>query len=479
MAEPAPAEPESGETNPQLPATIATTPASRPTRLLAAGIAVLLVAVSGLVLPVARTGGPEIPAFLPIFSSGVVIGDLLTAYLLFNQARLVGLTPLAVLAAGYLFTGSIAAVQLMVFPGVFSAGGLLGAGPQTAVWLWMVWHGGFAVYVLAYAGLTRRRSAPGGAVRRGLAPGTLLLVVLLATLATAGHDLLPSLVADGDYRRSFAVGAAPLVLAANAAAVVLLPALTRLRTIVQTWLFIAILASFLDALVTLIAGARFSVGWYVARVDSLFAAAVILIALQHEMIRLYGEVVALNRRLAQLAVIDGLTGMANRRRFDQALAEEWRRCARQRRPLSLLLADVDFFKRYNDALGHPAGDACLKAVAGAIARSVQRPGDLAARYGGEEFVVLAPGGDAAGAAELASRVRARIHDLALVHPAGAREIVTVSIGIATAEPWRDGTAAATLAAADQALYAAKQAGRDRAVAAPGPAARPASGRLSA
>ncbi len=454
-----------------IPATIATTRATGNTRLLACAIGGALIVASGIVLPFAGIPGPPIGAFLPIFSACVVVGDLLTAYLLYNQARLVGLPSLTVLASSYFFSGSLAGVQLAAFPGVFRAQGLLGAGPQTPVWLWMFWHGGFAAYVFVYGFISGREAKWGAgslqtSTRRAIFGGSVLLVAALVLLTTAGHDLLPPLDFSGDLHRSFEIGVAPIVLGLNGATVVVLIIETRLRTIVQTWLGVAILASFLDAIVTLFAEGRYSVGWYVARVDSLFAAAVILVAFQHEMIRLYGDVVALNRKLTQMAISDGLTGIANRRQFDQTLAAEWRRCARLRLQISLLMMDVDYFKRYNDALGHPAGDECLKAVAGAIAASVGRAGDLAARYGGEEFVLLAPGSGRGGAGELAERIRKRVHGLRIPHPGGIDGRVTISIGIATMAPRNDSDPAALVAAADAALYRAKQSGRDRAEAAP-------------
>lgn len=447
-----------------LPATIATTKASRDTKRLAAAIAAGLILVSGIGLPFATLAGPEITAFLPIFATWVAGSDLLTSYLLYHQAKLVGSHALRVLACGYLFTGAIAGFQLLVFPGVFSATGL--AGPQSAVWLWMVWHGGFAAYVLAYALLVpvERRGPVQLGMTRYSRPliGTLALLALLALIDTVGEAWLPVIVVKGNYRASFDIGVAPIVLALNIAALAALIRATRAATIVQTWLLVATLASFLDAAVTLTGGARFSVGWYLARIDSLLASAVILASLQQEMVRLYREVVRLNRRLAQMAAIDGLTGIANRRRFDEALKSEWRRCRRAQAPLSLLMMDVDFFKKYNDLYGHPAGDACLQAVARAVAAGIARPGDLAARYGGEEFAALLPQTGYDGARNLAEHIRANLRDLALPHPATESGHVTVSIGIATMVPTtQPDDEAAILKAADAALYRAKRNGRDR------------------
>ena len=174
---------------------------------------------------------------------------------------------------------------------------------------------------------------------------------------------------------------------------------------------------------------------------------------------------ALNRVLSGQATTDALTGLANRRRFDEALDAEWRRAVRDGAPLSLLLLDVDRFKLYNDRYGHQGGDGCLQAVASTVANQVRRPGDLAARYGGEEVAVLLPGADAEGAAIVAEQIRAAIEGLAVEHlgnlPAA---VVTASFGVATAQVQAEnGPASAEelIAAADAALYEAKRTGRNR------------------
>jgi diguanylate cyclase (GGDEF)-like protein len=173
-----------------------------------------------------------------------------------------------------------------------------------------------------------------------------------------------------------------------------------------------------------------------------------------------------------LATLDGLTGIANRRRFDTALEEEWRRAGRARRSLSLLLIDVDQFKAYNDNYGHLAGDASLRAIAQAISQVAGRPGDLIARYGGEEFAVLLPAADADGAARVAARVCGAVHDLALPHLFSMAQRVTVSIGVATVVPEEGIDPLVLIAIADKALYNAKHRGRNQVCTADHPVAVP-------
>src|ERR671932_371020 len=142
-----------------------------------------------------------------------------------------------------------------------------------------------------------------------------------------------------------------------------------------------------------------------------------------------------NRELQRLAALDGLTGVANRRRFDQYLNDEWQRMAREQLPLSLILCDIDFFKRYNDTYGHQAGDACLRRVADSLRFCVKRSVDLVARYGGEEFAVIMPNTTLMGASQVAEEIWAVVNALEIEHTQSAvSDHVTISSGIACINP---------------------------------------------
>ncbi|WP_341313454.1 sensor domain-containing diguanylate cyclase [Paraburkholderia sp. IMGN_8] len=191
----------------------------------------------------------------------------------------------------------------------------------------------------------------------------------------------------------------------------------------------------------------------------------------------------LRRRLAAeeelrvLARTDGLTGLNNRRNFEEHAEEEWRRAQRNGWPLSALLIDVDSFKGFNDLYGHSAGDDALIGVARCIAQNVRRPGDTAARYGGEEFSVLLPNTDELGAARIAEQIRAAVQALQKRHVASAHHVLTVSIGIACTKGQAFATSRALMDAADEALYEAKDAGRNRVLCYP-VASRAATGTLA-
>jgi len=189
-------------------------------------------------------------------------------------------------------------------------------------------------------------------------------------------------------------------------------------------------------------------------------------------VALHLQVVRQRRMLERLANIDGLTELANRRRFDEVYELEWQRARRSGRPLSLALLDIDAFKQYNDRYGHPAGDRALRAVARLAAAAMRRPADLAARYGGEELVLLLPETGAAEARRVVSQLRETVAGLAIAHEASSvAPFLTASVGGATFEADSFEDAAQLFEAADAELYRAKQAGRNRVVwrGAPAPA----------
>ena len=173
------------------------------------------------------------------------------------------------------------------------------------------------------------------------------------------------------------------------------------------------------------------------------------------------ELRAANSSLETLAVTDPLTGLANRRRFDQFLSGEWRRGARDRTPLSVLLMDVDWFKSYNDTYGHLSGDGCLKQIASAVLNVVTRSGDLAARIGGEEFAVILPNTPARGAMQVAEQICAALLSRRLPHSSNPFGYVTISVGCATMMPALGQRSASLLQRADEAMYAAKRSSRNR------------------
>ncbi|NEQ37144.1 MAG: diguanylate cyclase [Okeania sp. SIO3I5] len=167
-----------------------------------------------------------------------------------------------------------------------------------------------------------------------------------------------------------------------------------------------------------------------------------------------------NLKLENLARIDGLTQIPNRRYFDEFLEQEWRRLVREKQFLSLIMFDVDHFKLYNDFYGHQAGDQCLFKIAQTAQKIVKRPADLLARYGGEEFAVILPNTDKEGTSMVAAEIQSAVKDLGIPHTEVEKQIITISLGVATMMPSIDQTLQELILEADKALYRAKQQGRD-------------------
>ncbi|YAF95424.1 MAG: diguanylate cyclase domain-containing protein [Nodularia sp. CChRGM 3473] len=178
--------------------------------------------------------------------------------------------------------------------------------------------------------------------------------------------------------------------------------------------------------------------------------------------QVYKQLEAANLALQHLANVDGLTGLANRRRFDDYLNTQWINLAQEQSPLSLILCDIDFFKFYNDHYGHPAGDLCIRKVGTVLSHKAQKTQDLVARYGGEEFAVIMPHTHASGAFHVASAMQAGVRSLQIVHKGSAvSQYVTMSMGVATIIPTWESSPSDLIVAADQALYQAKEQGRNR------------------
>ena len=188
-----------------------------------------------------------------------------------------------------------------------------------------------------------------------------------------------------------------------------------------------------------------------------------LVEMQRSLLELTHKLNVANKELLQLSATDGLTGLSNRRMYDELSLKEWRRCDRMKKPFSLVMVDVDYFKLFNDHYGHQAGDDCLKAVASQMLRAAPRPGDLVARYGGEEFIFALGETDFDGAKWVANILRQRIEELNIPHAGSDMRHVTVSCGVASIIPSDKLSLDTLLQSADYALYQAKEQGRNRVV----------------
>ncbi|PMS18518.1 GGDEF domain-containing protein [Trinickia dabaoshanensis] len=436
-------------------------------RVIAAVLGLVLVLGAIFVWPLAGRQAAVVQAFLPMFGMAVFLTESLTAHLLYTQYSVSGRPVYAALSGAYLFAAISVAVQMLAFPGVFSPTGLLGAGAQSAVWIWVCWHGGFPTLVAA--SLALRRVFPRGSQRKvykrligaSLMGGAALIAAAASYLSIEHVTWLPDLIAGSSYRALADNPIAVAVVCINAGTFAGIVATTRLRTMLELWLAIALLAGSVDAVLTIHAGARYSVGWYAARIAAVCASSAVLGMLLREISHLYRNLHRAHESLIQSSLRDGLTKTFNRQYFDTQYPELLGVSANAGQPLSLLMIDIDYFKQYNDNFGHRAGDDCLQAVAAALQGGLRRPWDFVARFGGEEFVVVLPNCDSAAASGIAESLRRTVETLDISAPHSPAGRVTISIGAATSTAQMPAAPGDLVEQADRGLYRAKRAGRNR------------------
>ena len=397
--------------------------------------------------------GPVIRPFVAIVATLWGTADLLIAFLLFTQFSVNGVRLFASLGAAYAFSGLLTIAYIAFFPGIFIAAPTSVAIEQISVLLWFCWHIVFPSVVIAYRLYDpdfSRRYLSGARVRLGMrvALACVAAGVLLAVgLFFISRGRLPYVIVGGHFTGTWSHVLAPLVFVVNAAAAILLAGFARKLSLLQLWLAVSLATAGLDGALNAFAGARFSVSWYLGKASTLTTSGVLLLMLLSQVGSMY-------RRLGTMAIVDPLTGLRNRRSFDEYV--RWALSRREKPEVAFLLIDIDCFKQYNDLYGHAAGDRCLRRVADVLRTSLWRSGDLVARYGGEEFVVLLPDTTAKGASDVAERIRSSVEALAIVHAGSTTgPVVTLSIGVAHALSAHALDADRLFALADRALYDAK------------------------
>lgn len=430
-------------------------------------VAILSLLVFFAVAPFAKTPLPHVSAFIPIYESMLIVSDLITAVLLFGQFTIVRSKALMLLVSAYFFTAIIATAHMLTYPGVFSETGLLGAGPQSTAWLYMFWHAGFPIFVIAYALLKDRKYGTDsvGATRMHtilfMLGAILCAVVGIVILVTTGKHLLPAIMEADHYTPAMLL----VVSVTWGFACIALAVLWHRKphSTIDLWLMTVLCVWVCDvALSAMINGARYDLGFYSGRLYGLLAASLVLLLLLIENSLLHSRLAAAFLEFKRLAATDHLTRTANRRAFDAALTDEWARANFTGAPISLLMIDVDFFKRFNDHYGHAQGDQCLMSVASSLVENALRSRDLVSRYGGEEFVILLPETDVMEAAHVAQRMCDAIAALAIPHAnSDVAPHVTISVGAASFISIDDRVPQDLIKAADRALYRAKANGRGR------------------
>jgi diguanylate cyclase (GGDEF)-like protein len=432
-------------------------PPSRRQINVAIAVAVAAVVLTAAVLPFAGLPGPSYPRLVLGYGVGEVMAYISTSILLLSEAAILSNVGRAVLGAAYLFAASMIIPAVALMPEPYEASSVF-----YGTWMLSFADGGFAALSPLYVLRANDQAQEAPQISRHII-GAVSLVAVGCGLTWLLVAQLPPISQVGGYGPLINLVAGPSVVLLNAGAIIAVGTQLRARTPVDLWLMLMLLASCIDAGLTLLGHERFSIGWHFARIISLGGACALLLPASMEITALFRRLAAANRLLDRMANIDSLTGLANRRQFDFSLSEEYRRDRRSRTPLALITLDIDRFKQLNDTYGHSVGDECLRRVAVVLRNATRRSGDIAARVGGEEFAVLMAATDMEQAVSVAERICTGVRELNIPHVASDQGRVTVSAGVAVLMADSGHDDRWLVGAADRALYAAKSGGRNRVV----------------
>jgi diguanylate cyclase (GGDEF)-like protein len=420
---------------------------------------IILVLAALVLTPVSNVALGRSYSLFAMLLAASIMATAITAMLLLVQARALRSLPTGVLCAGFAYAGATMIPYALLHQGLFpDLGPAIGATPIAHQYLWFFWQAGLLIALLAYQWLRLfERTDP-----RTRAYGRFVILwlgiayVVLTPLAIWLPDLPPTFV-NGHWTPLFTTFMAPFLTLLAAAAIVETIRRRNRSNVLDAWIAIVAFGIIVEVYLTIIGDERFTVGWYASRVVVLLATSTVLAVLLAQAATLYADLVERAAVLESQAHTDILSGLPNRRRFDEEFARAFGSAIRRSAPIAVAIIDIDRFKDYNDAFGHQAGDEALRRIGQAIAESVERSGDFAARYGGEEFVVILEDTTLGGAAGVAERIRSAVLDAAIRAPAGG--LLSVSAGVAARLPGSTGDA--LLRQADEALYEAKNAGRNR------------------
>jgi diguanylate cyclase (GGDEF)-like protein len=418
-----------------------------------------LIVVSLAITPVASVAlGVSYPLIAMLLAASIM-ASAITALLLLVQARAVGSMPTAVLGAGFAYAAATMAPYALLFHGMFPGlADALHASPGAHGYLWFLWQAALLIALLAYQWLRlAERSDPTACVRgRLVIAGLALSYIVLTPLAI--WLPAPSLTLDdGSWGPALASFMVPVIVLLAAASAIESFRSRKRANVLDLWMGIVAFGVIAEVYLTLVGGAPFTIGWYSSHAVALLAMSAVLAVLLVQAAHVYADLIERAEVLEGEAHTDILSGLPNRRRFDEEFARAFGSAIRRSSPIGVAIIDIDHFKNYNDAFGHQAGDVALRRIAEAIAESVERSGDFAARYGGEEFVVILEDTTLAGAAGVGERIRSTVLEAGIPSPDGG--LLSVSVGVAARLPGSTGEA--LLRQADAALYDAKNAGRNR------------------
>lgn len=413
-------------------------------------VLMVLLGIGGAIAPIAsQVAGPDIDVMSGCYIASVVCMAMVS-FLLYGQWRAGRHSAIGFLAIAFGFCAAMYLAFWLEYPGLVNDAGFLHVAPGRVGYFWIAGHIGTLLLILAFAATAGRvRPADRAVVVTGIATAAIVVAYFAAFVLRS--TAFPRLAFDGQFTQVSAQILHPVILGLGLVTLIVVVATTRLQLWVDVYVSVFIVGLSCEAYLLSIGPRKFSYGWYGSHWEIVVASLGIAIPLIRQVNVMYRQLTAENRRLARAAMVDPLTGIANRRAFDVQIDHLLPNTV-------LLIIDIDRFKDYNDIEGHRAGDDCIRRVARALAANVLRSDDLIARYGGDEFAAVLHEIDLDDAIHVAERIRLAVEDLAIpAHEEGSR--ITVSIGVAAYLPGED--AAELLRRADAALYRAKEGGRNR------------------
>lgn len=422
----------------------------------------IVLVIAGLILtPYADEPLMQIPGYMTAFGSAMVVINLILAFLLLTRGGTEQNSGVNLLGLTFLFVGVIFLPLMASFKDGLIPGTIIGT-PVSSVWLWIFWHLGFGLWVMRFAYESSRERPRHFPVAYEI-PAILILILVLTLVSTLGLPYLPPLFING---RSFFTGDAAIIpwiiLLVNVAGTIMLLRL-RDKSPEHVWLIVGMFAACFDVWLTFRGINRFSLGWYTSKLGSLITSLAVLISLLIDFSWLYKRSQILNTLMTKKVGEDALTKLANRHKLGEVMEIEWHRAMRSVHPISFLMIDIDYFKNFNDRLGHIAGDKCLIRMADILRDCAKRHGDLPVRFGGEEFLLFLPDTSVDSATLVAQSIHQKLKEAAIANPDSIFGFLTVSIGISTIIPNHQTTPESAILAADNALYVAKRLGRNQTI----------------
>jgi diguanylate cyclase (GGDEF)-like protein len=445
------------------PALAAASPAERWRAL--AGVALVIAAACLAIAAGGRFLGPS-EALVPAVDGAAFVAMLITAAILRNQYRAGRSVPFAFLGIAYAATAFLLLPSVLVLPHVLSPDGF-GAAAQAEPWLRAGWHLAFVLLIGAYVWsegtFSRTAAKTGKAVRfvrwYGMAVGAIAILWVAAVLL--GHERLPLLTDSAGYTDFYHNAVEEPLLALVSIVLLTLAARTRLRHATQLWLAVVLVALGAELLVGGTVRAPFTVAWYLGAIGAAVWQSMLLVSQLRHANEQLAAFAAEKGSLIEETLRDPLTGLYNRRGFDEKYAKMAADCRRTGDSLALLALDLDYFKAYNDHFGHAAGDDALRNVGKAILSVANLPMDACCRIGGEEFAVVLGMADETSARTVAERIQKAIEKLAIRHSGEVATHLTASIGLAVSNGVKPVGVRELYERADSALYLAKRLGRNR------------------